>query len=107
PQYYDDDADEADDGPSFTLPSFDLRPYLAVVGITFLFFLKIIWSIISVFLRLLSRALPDREPSPTLRTTQAHREVMASNPMENRVLVGLALAIPVLAVLTVVILHNQ
>lgn len=107
PQYYADDDDEADDGPSFTLPSFDLRPYLAVVGITFLFFLKILWSIISVFLRLLSRALPDREPSPTLRTTQAHRPVMASNPLENRVLVGLALAIPVLAVLSVAILRNQ
>src|SRR6185503_13938170 len=68
---------------------------------------KFIWSIISVFLKLLSRALPDREPSPSLSMRQAHRPVMESNPLENRVLVGLALALPVLAFLSVTILRNQ
>jgi DNA-binding beta-propeller fold protein YncE len=90
-----------------SLPSISLRPYLEVVILAVLFVLKFFWTLISGFLRLLARALPDRETSPMLRTPQARRQVMESNPLENRVLFTLALAIPVLVLIGVAAVRNQ
>lgn len=86
----------------------NLRPYLEVVVVAVLFICKFVWLIVSALLRLLSRALPEREAAPSIgRPSQVRRPVMQSNPMESRVLVGLAIAIPVLVLLSIVILRNQ
>jgi hypothetical protein len=90
-----------------SFPSISLRPYLEVVIVAILFVLKFFWAIISGFLKLLARALPDRETTPLLRAPQARRPVMESNPLENRVLFTLALAIPVLVLIGVAAVRNQ
>ena len=92
---------------SWSLPSISIRPYFEVVIITVLFVLKFFWAILSGIFSLLSRALPDRETPPLLRAPQARRPVMESNPLENRVLFTLALAIPVLVLIGVAALRNQ
>jgi DNA-binding beta-propeller fold protein YncE len=92
---------------TWSLPSISIRPYFEVVIIAILFVLKFFWAIISGFFSLIGRALPDRETQPLLRAPQARRPVMESNPLENRVLFTLALAIPVLVLIGVAVLRNQ
>jgi len=92
---------------AWSLPSIGIRPYFEVIIIAVLFILKFFWAILSGFFSLLSRALPDRETPPFLRAPQARRPVMESNPLENRVLFTLAIAIPVLVLIGVAALRNQ
>ncbi len=92
-------------GRSFSLP--DLRPYLEIVVMGILFLFKLSWALVHSVLNLLARALPERERVPERRIAQVRRPVMQSNPMEGPVLVVLAVAIPLLVLLSVFILRSQ